>query len=112
MSDDPEFSERARAFMDAQGRERLHTVEADQYDFDPSKYPDVATLAELKQLMGEREVPRPAPAPGGLNTGDMQQAVTAIHHEREERIRYLQDRLGQEQEHFETRFDQAIEIER
>lgn len=112
MSDDAEFTERARAFLDAQGRERQHIVEADQYSFEPSKYPEIPTLSELKQLLGERPVPAPAPVPGGRFAGHVSEANELANFEREERIRFLQDRLGQEQEHFEASFDQAIEIER
>lgn len=107
MTDDPDFSERARAFHDAQGRELLHIVQAESYSFDPGKYPKIATMAELRQLISERSSPAPELNIDGPNPGIVQEVNAEVDGERDERIRFLIDRLGQEQEDFEFSLDQA-----
>lgn len=110
MPDDPRFSERARAFLDAQRAEEKPAVTQDQYRFDPAKYPSVSTLTEREQLEKQRPVPAPAPAPG--NWAPPQSTAEQHQHnvEREERIKFLRDRLDGESEKLNQDFDFSIKM--
>ena len=107
MPDEPDFEARARIFLNAQGEEQRHLVKQEDYAFDAERYPKEATMAELTQLIGERQPPSQTLIIGGPGEGITQQVNDEVDFECEERIRFLIDRLGQEQESFEAEFDQA-----
>lgn len=110
MSDDPEFSEQARAFLDAQRSKENPVVTPDQYGFDAGKYPAVSTASERQQLEQQRPTPAPAPAPGDW-TPPISTDVQEQHNlEREERIRFLRDRLDGESEKLNQDFDLSIKM--
>ena len=102
MPDEPKFSDRARAFLDAQGQTTKHVVEPDQYGFDQTQFSKIPTQAELNNLEAGRATPAPSFDIDGLNPGTWTAAQIEAERQREERIDFLHDRLGQEQENFEA----------
>ena len=110
MSDDPEFSKAARAFLDAQRTEEKQVVTPDQYGFDAEKYPAVSTASERKQLEQQRPTPTPAPAPSDWTPPISTDAQEQHNAEREERIRFLRDRLDGESEKLNQDFDLSIKM--
>lgn len=110
MPDDPEFSTFMREFVEAEAAKKTvqrKPITPKKYDFDPAKFPDIPTSNELSTLIDNRATPAPAPAPGGLSAGTVSQVDAAFEREREERIEFLRERLGQRQETFEQDFDDA-----
>ena len=110
MSDDPEFSKAARAFLDAQRAEGKQVVAPDQYGFDSANYETVVTASERKKLEGERPTPAPAPSPSGWTPPETTNAQEQYNAEREERIRFLRDRLDGESEKLKQDFDLSIKM--
>jgi len=110
MSDDHEPSEHARAFLKAQSQDAQQKKD---YAFDPDKFPDISTSKEKKGLEAARETPKfQHPEPDGWTPPSANPANSKDAAEREERIRFLHDRLTQKQENFERDVDQSFDIER